>query len=336
MTLEIREVDRTDEAQLRAWWDCGHEALSERTYDLWPSWEQSRVWLAHDNPEQQITLLAAYDESGALAGCAHVQMPQVDNPHMVYADVLVPPPRRRRGTGSALLGEVERRTREAGRSVVLVEAFAPSGGESDGTRFGKHRGYAVASVEQQKVLDLAAAEPGWPHLQAWCEETQDGYRIVEWRDAVPEELIEDYAALLSGFMDQVPLGEMELEASVWTPKRVRRNEQRIRALGRADIHVGALTPDGRLCGITDTRVVPADPRIANVGITIVLEGHRGHRLGLAMKLAAQRTLRAEFPTCELLVTDNAGVNAAMNAVNEALGYRVVERSLDVQRRVVER
>ena len=32
-------------------------------------------------------------------------------------------------------------------------------------------------------------------------------------------------------------------------------------------------------------------------------------------------------------TTNAGDNAAMNAVNEQLGYRVVERALDVQKRL---
>jgi hypothetical protein len=32
-------------------------------------------------------------------------------------------------------------------------------------------------------------------------------------------------------------------------------------------------------------------------------------------------------------TSNAGVNASMNAVNEQMGYRVVERCLDVQKKI---
>ncbi len=51
-----------------------------------------------------------------------------------------------------------------------------------------------------------------------------------------------------------------------------------------------------------------------------------------MKLAAQRSLRAASPTCELLA-DDAGVNAPMNAVNERLGYRVVEVLLELQKRL---
>lgn len=333
MTIELREVDTGDEAALRSWWECGHDTAAERPYDLYPPWQLARLWLSQPNPEQEISLLAAYDATGALVGSAHVQLPQVDNPRVVYADVSVPPTLRRRGTGSALLAEVERRTRAAGRSVILVEAFTPPGGESDGSRFGRKRGYEVASTEQSKVLDLSTSESRWPELQAWCEEKRGDYRIVEWRDAVPEELIEGFARLLTGFLDSVPLGDLELEGSAWTPERIRRNEARIRDLGRDDLSTAAIAPDGTLCGFTDVRVVRAAPRVAQVGITNVLEEHRGHRLGLAMKLTAQRRLRADYPGCELLVTDNAGVNAPMNAVNERLGYRVVEDLLELQKRL---
>lgn len=332
MGIELREVDTADETQLRAWWECGHETSLERPYDFWPPWELSREALPRHNPEQQVTLLSAYGGSGAVVGSALVQMPQADNPRLVYADVFVPPALRRSGTGSALLAEVERRTREAGRSVIVVEAFAPPGGKSDGTRFGLARGYDVASTEQQKVLDLADSEPRWPALQAWCEEKRGGYRVVEWRDAAPDELMADYSTLLTGFLDQIPLGDLDLEGSEWTPEHIRRDEARTRDLGRHDFHAAALSPDGTLCGVTDLRLPPADPRFAYVGITSVLEAHRGHRLGLAMKLAAQRSLRAEFPACELLVTDNAGVNAPMNAVNDRLGYRVIEDLHELQKR----
>lgn len=333
MTIDIREIDAADEAALRAWWDCGHETSLERPYDFWPPWVLSRVALPRPDPEHQVTLLSAYDESGGVLGSALVQLPQVDNPRVVHTDISVPPALRRRGTGAALLAEVERRTREAGRSVILVEAFTPPGGESDGSRFGVKRGYAVASTEHQKVLDLPASEPRWPELRARCAEKQGDYRIVEWGDAVPDGLMADYAALLTGFMDQIPLGDLDLASSVWTPERIRTHEERIRDIGREDFHAASIAPDGRLCGVTDLRLVRADPRFAQVGITNVLDAHRGHRLGLAMKLAAQRSLRAAYPACELLVTDNAGVNAPMNAVNERLGYRVVEDLLELQKRL---
>ena len=68
-----------------------------------------------------------------------------------------------------------------------------------------------------------------------------------------------------------------------------------------------------------------------MGITFVLPGHRGHSLGLAVKLANHRSLMAALPECELVRTSNADVNAHMNAVNETLGYRQVEDILEVQK-----
>ena len=46
-----------------------------------------------------------------------------------------------------------------------------------------------------------------------------------------------------------------------------------------------------------------------------------------------RAVRAAFPDCRYVFTANAGVNAPMNAVNDALGFRDVERALEMQRRL---
>ena len=67
--------------------------------------------------------------------------------------------------------------------------------------------------------------------------------------------------------------------------------------------------------------------------TLVLPEHRGRALGLSMKLANQRLVRARFPGCRILMTGNAGVNAAMNAVNDRLGYRLVEVSVEMQKQL---
>ena len=59
--------------------------------------------------------------------------------------------------------------------------------------------------------------------------------------------------------------------------------------------------------------------------------HRGHALGVAIKVANHQQLREHFPRCRRLITGNADVNVAMNAVNDALGYEEVERCLEMQR-----
>ena len=64
---------------------------------------------------------------------------------------------------------------------------------------------------------------------------------------------------------------------------------------------------------------------------MVLPGHRGHALGLALKLATHEALMAAEPQCRLVTTNNADANAQMNAVNDQLGYRLVEQQLEVQK-----
>jgi hypothetical protein len=59
---------------------------------------------------------------------------------------------------------------------------------------------------------------------------------------------------------------------------------------------------------------------------------RGHRLGLAVKLANLRLLQAERPDIEVLTTYNAEVNTHMIEVNERLGFRPVARLGEFQKR----
>jgi RimJ/RimL family protein N-acetyltransferase len=59
--------------------------------------------------------------------------------------------------------------------------------------------------------------------------------------------------------------------------------------------------------------------------TIVEPDHRGHRLGLAVKFANLRHLRLAVPETQRLETWNADENTRMIAINELLGFHIVER-----------
>jgi hypothetical protein len=54
----------------------------------------------------------------------------------------------------------------------------------------------------------------------------------------------------------------------------------------------------------------------------VLDEHRGHRLGLAVKLANLDFLARELPTAHRVITSNAAVNAPMIAVNDLMGFEI--------------
>ncbi len=59
----------------------------------------------------------------------------------------------------------------------------------------------------------------------------------------------------------------------------------------------------------------------------MLPAHRGHRLGLRMKLAMLAWLRDERPDVESADTWNASGNAPMIAINDALGCRLVAETV---------
>ena len=99
--------------------------------------------------------------------------------------------------------------------------------------------------------------------------------------------------LLSVSMTMVPSGALDLEDVAWTPARLREHRgppRRVRTglAGRGRVHA-----DGRL-GFTELGVTHAD-RSATVSDALVLPEHRGHRLGLGMKLANRRRLLELLP-----------------------------------------
>ncbi|MCA2225212.1 hypothetical protein [Nonomuraea aurantiaca] len=56
----------------------------------------------------------------------------------------------------------------------------------------------------------------------------------------------------------------------------------------------------------------------------MLREHRGHRLGLLLKIGNLLWLRDREPHIERLITWNAVSNAHMLAINEAMGYELFD------------
>jgi hypothetical protein len=73
-------------------------------------------------------------------------------------------------------------------------------------------------------------------------------------------------------------------------------------------------------GVAAMAVDPEDPGWGHQVITAVTREHRGHRLGLLLKLAMLELLTTAEPQLERMETMNAAGNKHMIAVNDALGY----------------
>jgi GNAT superfamily N-acetyltransferase len=328
--IEILDVDTSDPVRLRAWYDVWAAAQRHRPEAMVQTWESSRHALATPHPSFAFELFEVRAE-GKPAGAGLLNLPQEDNLTVAYFDAMVHPEHRRRGVGTAVVEEVERRAHAAGRSRVLTEVFDQPGGDGGDLAFAEARGYALANREGVKALDLAASEPAWSALDDEVAAHGGTYRVVTWRDRCPDDLVEGFGAALSRIMSLIPQGELGLEDTDFTVDRVRSLEERRVAIGVATFESAAVSVDGDVAGLTGVRANLHDPRVAHIGVTMVLPGHRGHRLGLAVKLASHRALRAGVPECELVVTSNADVNAHMNAINEALGYRQLETLLEYHR-----
>lgn len=331
--VEIRELDPSEEAQMRAWWEVGKVAEDAyRAADFYWSWEAARVFLMHGRDEYDDVLLGAYDGE-QMVGAAMLSMPVHDNTHVAYGDFFVLPAYQGQGIGRALVERSETVMRERGRRSLVVEAYALPGQDGPALQFARALGFGEALEEEIKVVDLVETELLWDELGREALAASSGYRLVTWYDDVPEEHLAGYCTLQEAFNGEAPLGELELEIEVWDEKRVRAREARNRAAGRRDVATAALAADGTMVGLTEAGTNAHTPERGFQGGTLVLPGHRGNQLGLAMKVANHRALRAAFPTCRILMTGNAGVNAAMNAVNERLGYRTIERCVEVQKEV---
>ena len=330
---DIIDVDVHDEVALREWYDVWRAGQPHRPPELVPSWESARVPLSTPRDDFDVSLFGLR-EAGSLVGAALLNLPMADNPTVAYADLMTHAGHRRRGIGTTLLAELERRARDAGRERLLTEVFVPAGRETEVTgdqRFAESRGYVVANREGMKAVRLDRAEGLWPPLEAEVADALGDYRVVTWRDACPDEYVESFGDAVSRVMSLIPQGDLDLDDREWSVDEIRTAERHRKEIGLVTIESAAISPDGTVVGLTGIRANRADPLVARIGVTMVLPEHRGHRLGLATKLASHRALREQVPACELVVTSNAEVNTHMNAINERMGYVQLETLVEYHR-----
>ncbi len=331
--MEVREVDPADEALVHRWWELANEVDHvDRPWSWFMARETAVATFRTPSTIWDRRLLGAFEDDAMVAG-AHVQLPLRDNTHVGNVWVFAPPGVRRRGLGSALLGAALARVRECGRDTVFAQVMVPRGCDAPGLAFAKRHGFVPGLTEVTRIADLAATEADWSALASEAAGHHAGYRLVTYHDVVPDELVEGYCALNESFNDEAPTGDLDVEREVYDVARVREKERVFRATNRSEVGTVAVAPDGTLVGYTELVVSGDSPDRAVQGGTLVRPGHRGRRLGLAMKVANQQALRARFPSARRVITGNADGNVHMNAVNDRLGFREVEDCVELQRKV---
>ncbi len=150
---------------------------------------------------------------------------------------------------------------------------------------------------------------------------------------MPDDLVVGWAELTSSLATEAPTGELDLEPEAVSVEVVREREATLARQGRTKYNTVALDVDGTVVAYTDLATTVHEPGRAYQWGTLVRRRDRGHRLGVAVKVANLQLLQRERPDIVRLTTYNAEVNAHMIGVNEALGFRPVARLGDFQKKL---
>ncbi len=337
--LEIREVDPFDDPALDAW--HGVYLVAER-HDLGEaatSWQLEEVRaMMQDTGSRARTFGWAALLDGETVGAGWMRTPLLDNLELAEVAVHVLPECRRAGVGTALLARLEAEALARGRRVVTGLApwsygAGPAGSGASGPEFARATGFDLALSEVQRELRLPVAEAVLAGLADEAAPAHAAYTLRSWSGPVPEELLDGWARLTSTLVTEAPMGDLEVEPEAVSTDAVREQEAMVERQGRTKYNTVALSAAGDVVAYSDLATTVHEPRRAYQWGTLVEPAHRGHRLGLAVKVANLRLLQAERPDVVRLTTYNAEVNSHMIAVNEAIGFRPVARLGDFQKRL---
>ncbi len=259
--------------------------------------------------------------AGGPAGWYVLRLPQRENRHQAMLGLVVHPGHRRHGLGRALLRHAASRARQHGRTLLSGEARE----DSAGSAFARAAGARHEITEVRRLLQLNELPPArLPSLRAQAEPAAAGYALRHWAGAAPADQLAGMARLYADTADMPR--EAALEPQRWDAERVRLDEQRGSRMGLRQYTVVAIPPDGAgLAGLTQLAVDPPIPDWGFQELTVVARAHRGHRLGLLLKVAMLELLARREPQLARIITGNADVNQHMIAINTALGFTVLDR-----------
>jgi GNAT superfamily N-acetyltransferase len=327
--VDITPVAPESLEQLRAFQDVIDAVFAADVPDLPPGPFDELVAAARlprDSVLEERYLLV---DEGTPVAVARASFPLLDNTENCLVLVAVHPAHRRRGNGRALFDFLVERARLEGRTRLLTEVAEPlvNGEGAPGPNFATTIGATRALDEIRRVLDLDALdEARLDALEAEARSRSAGYETVSWIGPTPDSVIDGYAQLMGQMSVDAPTGDLDWEPEVWDADRIREQDQLVSDQRRIALLTAVRHQEsGRLVAFSSMGLSKLQFDPAYQWNTIVLREHRGHRLGMLAKVINLRQLLREVPESRRIVAWNAESNTHMVAINDALGFRPVER-----------
>lgn len=343
LSLTIRPLDAGSDTEL-AQYAALDEALDDHAFGGHEvrTLAQHRAQLvdsSYSRTRRWVALAETMEGGQTLVGRASVSLPLEENLETVFVGVSVHPAFRGLGIATRMVEEIlVPAIEETGRPLRSAWGDVPADGDADDPDLPVHRlarrlGISRKGMAVVRAVELPVAQGLLDSLQKRADEKLGDYRIELWESEVPAQHLEAYGLLLRQLDLDDPDEDVEHEAADYTPARIREMEQRERDAGTRTLTAVAIAPDGAFAGNSVVQWQEAEgTTIGWQENTLVMPDHRGHRLGLALKVATHRRISALAPHLRSLITYNSHVNPWMIAVNEQLGYRVIGRELALQGR----
>lgn len=327
MLIEIEQV--TDERGARALHQIGVETTPHDHPGLLPEPLDDIIgMLPNPLPSFHVAFFLGREVGDAVAW-GFLGLPTTENTHICHLYVDVALAARRRGIGAQMAAFLFDEARRANRRLALWNTGSPLDGTSAGDLMSTRLGAEAALTSIRRELNLAdiVVEEIARHLKELHEGPSSGYELRSWSGHCPDDLVEGAAEIVPLVMSDAPQGKLEMEHERWDVARYRDHEAMLASRHRHLLATAAVErATGSVVALTDLTVPHSEHRVADQLGTAVVPAHRGHRLGLAIKMANVLNLVGTFPDAERIQTHNAAENEHMIAVNTALGFRPVERS----------
>ena len=285
--------------------------------------QQVEIGMTWSDPFNETVYFGAVG-AGEVVGAAKASAPLPTSPeyasgrHLLWVGGGVLHGHRRRGVGRALLEPLAEHMRERGATVMTLWSHEVE----DARGFMSWLGAQERFRGDENRLDLAGVD--WGMVEAWVREGEantGGTRLELYEPRLPDGMLDEFCPAYTKMLNTTPFEDLDHGDEIYTPEVMRDQYALAGRLG--DVHHLAVTrePDGMILGMTEVIHRPYLPDRVQQELTAVHARHQGRGLGKWLKAAMLLRVREVYPDVRTVVTENAGSNVPMLAINTRLGFR---------------